>query len=295
MDGTLTVTAMLSRTILRLSDRMRGAWLLVFALSAAIYFRVVSDLFRDWWRTPEFSYGFLVPAFSAYLIWERRARLVRIQCTPSWSGPPVVALGLLALILGTFAAEFFLSRLSLLIVLAGLILSCGGHPLLRELRSALAVLVLAIPIPTIVFNQITLPLQLFASGLASDLLPLIGAPVLQEGNVLVFPELQLEVAEACSGIRSIMSLLTLSAFYGYFLEHSTTRRVLLILSSIPIAITGNVLRLLGTGFCIRHWKPETAMGFFHEFSGWVTYIVSFACLFLFHRLLCLLAPKEVRT
>ena len=110
--------------------------------------------------------------------------------------------------------------------------------------------------------------------------------------MLVLPELRMEVAEACSGIRSLMSLLALSIFYGYFFDHATVRRVWLAFSSIPIAIAGNVFRLLGTGLCIRHWNPDRAMGFFHEFSGWVTYLVSFACMFVFHQILRLVLAER---
>jgi exosortase len=277
---------------LRMKTGLATTWMLVLALTSVIYVRVVCDLVRHWWSVPDFSYGFLVPPFAGYLVWVKRKRLMSFPFAPSWNGPVLVALGLAALLLGTFASELFLSRFSLLLVVAGLVASYGGCRLLIELRWVLAVLLLAIPLPAIVFNQVTFPLQLFASGVASELLPMIGVPVLREGNVLVLPELRLEVAEACSGIRSLMSLLALSIFYGYFFEHSMIRRALLALSSIPIAITGNVLRLLGTGFCVRHWNPDRAMGFFHEFSGWVTYLVSFACMFVFHQVLRLLLPER---
>jgi exosortase len=164
---------------------------------------------------------------------------------------------------------------------------------LRELRFSLLVLLLAIPLPAIIYNQVTFPLQILASKTASDLLPLFGVPVLREGNVIVLPMMRLEVAEACSGIRSLVSLFTLAIFYGYFLEKSVLRRTILALSSIPIAIGANAVRILGTGLCVQYWDPDKAMGFFHEFSGWVVFVVSLSCLFAVHKAMSLFKPKRV--
>jgi exosortase len=256
---------------------------LIVVLIGAIYYRVLAKLVLDWWQIPDFSHGFLVPIFAAYLVWVERKTLQETKIAPTWSGVAVIALGLLVLLLGVYGAELFLSRVSLVILLAGLVLCFGGWELLKELRFVLLVLLLAIPIPAIIFNEITLPLQTLASKLSSALLPLFGVPVLREGNVIQLPAMQLEVAEACSGIRSLVSLFTLSVFYGYFLEKSVLRRIVLALASIPIAIGANAVRILGTGLCVQYWDPEKALGFFHEFSGWVMFLVSLFCLFLVHR------------
>jgi len=264
---------------------------MIFLLVAAVYYQVLGKLVTDWWQIPDFSHGFLVPVFAAYLVWEKRDALLATKIAPTWGGIAVMALGLAVLLLGVYGSELFLSRVSLVIVLAGLVLCFGGRQLLKELRFTLLVLLLAIPIPAIVFNQITFPLQLLASTLASDLLPLFGVPVLREGNVIVLPAMKLEVAEACSGIRSLMSLFTLAVFYGYFLEKSALRRVALVLASIPIAIAANALRILGTGLCVQYWDPDKALGFFHEFSGWVIFLVSLACLYLVHRAMLLFPAK----
>jgi exosortase len=244
---------------------------------------VLFKLATDWWQIPDFSHGFLVPFFSAYLVWERRRALLATRLAPTWSGIVLTGVALMVLVLGVYGSELFLSRVSLPMLLAGLALGFGGWELLREVRFALLVLLLAIPIPAILFNQITFPLQIFASKLASDLLPLFGVPVLREGNVIQLPAMSLEVAEACSGIRSLMSLFTLSVFYGYFIEKSVWRRVTLALASIPIAIAANAVRILGTGLCVQYWDPDKALGFFHEFSGWVIFLVSLACLYIVHR------------
>jgi exosortase len=270
------------------------AWgsVLIVALIAAVYYRVLAKLVTDWWQIPDFSHGFLVPIFAAYLVWAKRKTLRETKIAPTWSGIAVVAFGLLVLILGVYGAELFLSRVSLVILLAGLVLCFGGWQLLKELQFALLVLLLAIPIPSIFFNEITLPLQILASKLASALLPLFGVPVLREGNVIELPAMKLEVAEACSGIRSLMSLFTLSIFYGYFLERTFLRRTILALASIPIAIAANAVRILGTGLCVQYWDPDKALGFFHEFSGWVMFLVSLLCLFIVHRIMRLLTIRK---
>ena len=275
-------------------QRADFAWasLIIGVLVAAVYYHVLAKLVADWWQIPDFSHGFLVPVFAAYMVWVKRKTLLATKIAPTWSGIAVVILGLVVLLLGAYGAELFLSRVSLVILLTGLILSFGGWHLLKELRFALLVLLLAIPIPAIIFNEITLPLQTLAAKLASALLPLFGVPVLREGNVIELPAMKLEVAEACSGIRSLMSLLTFSIFYGYFLERSALRRTVLALASIPIAIAANAVRILGTGLCVQYWDPEKALGFFHEFSGWVMFLVSLGCLFIVHRTMGLFPTKR---
>ena len=271
-----------------------GIWgaMLVGVLLSALYFRVLGRLVTEWWHDPDTSHGFLVPPFAAYLAWTNRARIRAVKIQPSWAGVAVIAFGLAMLVLGEYGAELFVSRVSLVIVMAGLTLCFGGPHVLRELRFSLLVLLLAIPLPAIIYNQVTFPLQILASKTASDLLPLFGVPVLREGNVIVLPMMRLEVAEACSGIRSLISLFTLAIFYGYFLEKSVLRRTLLALSSIPIAIGANAVRILGTGLCVQYWDPDKAMGFFHEFSGFVVFLVSLGCLFGVHKALTLFSPKR---
>jgi len=277
-------------TARRVSFAWRAA--LVCGLLILIYFQVVAKLVSDWWNIPDFSHGFLVPIFAGYLVWVRREELRKTRRDPSWGGVVLVAFALFTLMVGIYGAELFLSRFSIVLLLAGLALAFGGPQVLRELRFPILVLLLAIPIPAIIFTQITLPLQSLASELASALLPIFGVPVLREGNIIQLPSMTLEVAEACSGIRSLMSLLTVAVFYGYFFETVPWRRVLLALSSIPIAIAANALRILGTGLCVHYWNPDKAVGFFHEFSGWVMFLVSLMCLFLLHRLLNLIPARR---
>ena len=290
VEGTQAVEIHKKPWSARKTDLVWGS-VLIGALIAAIYYRVLAKLILDWWQIPDFSHGFLVPIFAGYMVWVKRKALQETKIAPAWSGIFVVALGLVVLILGVYGAELFLSRVSLVILFGGLVLCFGGWELLKELRFVLLVLLLAIPIPAIIFNQITIPLQTLASKLGSMLLPIFGVPVLREGNVIELPAMKLEVAEACSGIRSLMSLFTLSVFYGYFLEKTLLRRTILALASIPIAIAANAVRILGTGLCVQYWDPEKAMGFFHEFSGWVMFLISLGCLFIVHRIMQLFPAK----
>jgi exosortase len=246
----------------------------------------------DWYTNPDFSHGFLVAPFAAFLLWDKRKVLRNTPVQQSWGGIWLVLAAILMLFLGVYGAELFLSRISLVMLLGGIVWTLFGRAILREVRFAILVLLLAIPIPAVIFNQITFPLQLLASRMASALLPLFGVPVLRDGNIIQLPSLQLEVAEACSGIRSLMSLFAVAIFYGYFLERSTWRRTLLALASIPIAVIANAARIVGTGLCVQYWNPDKAVGFFHEFSGWLMFIISLTCLYLIHSLMRLVPTRR---
>jgi exosortase len=254
----------------------------IAALLLWVYHATLAHLVGQWWNDPNFSHGFFVPLFSAFVVWQERPRLASLTQRPSWWGLPVLGFGLCVLIVGQMGAELFLSRLSMLIVLAGLIVLFLGWNFMRALLFPWAFLLLMIPIPAIVFNQITFPLQLLASKVASTTLPWMGVPVLREGNVIILPAMALEVAEACSGIRSLMSLATLAVIYGYLMERRVAVRTVLALASIPIAVAANSLRIVGTGLLVQYWDPEKAQGFFHEFSGWLIFVISLVLLYLLH-------------
>jgi exosortase len=271
-----------------------GPLLLVGVLLVLLYHGVALKLVTDWYELPDFSHGFLIPFFAAFLLWDKRHELQNTAIAPSWAGAWMVALGLFVLLLGIFGADLFLQRTSFVLLTAGLVWTLLGREMLGRVKFVLFVLLLAIPLPTILFNQITFPLQILASKLASALLPLAGVPVLREGNVIQLPAMQLEVAEACSGIRSLMSLFTVAVIYGYFLEHKNWRRVVLALASVPIAVAANGARIFGTGLCVQYWDPEKAMGFFHEFSGWLMFLVSLSCLYLVHLAMRLMAGEGRR-
>jgi exosortase len=257
-----------------------------------LYIPTLTHLIAQWWNDPNFSHGFFVPLFSAFVIWQERSRLTSLTLRPSWWGLLFLGFGLCVLIVGLMGAELFLSRLSFLIVLASLIVLFLGWSFFRALLFPWAFLLLMIPIPAIVFNQITFPLQLFASKVASTTLPWMGVPVLREGNVIILPAMALEVAEACSGIRSLMSLATLAVIYGYLMERKVAMRVLLAVASVPIAVAANSFRIVGTGLLVQYWDPEKAQGFFHEFSGWLIFVVSLVMLYLLHRIVRILWHQE---
>jgi exosortase len=226
------------------------------------------------------------------LLWDHRQAYRSTPIAPNWAGMILVVLGLFALLLGRLGADLFFQRTSFVLLVAGIVWTLLGRPMLSKTKFVFFVILLAIPLPTLVLNQITFPLQLLASRFASDLLRVVGVPVLQDGNIIQLPALPLEVAEACSGIRSLMSLFTVAVIYGYFLEKATWRRVVLALSAVPIAVTANVARIFGTGLCVQYWDPVKAMGFFHDFSGWLIFLVSLSCLYLVHLAMRALAGKE---
>ena len=256
-----------------------------------LYAPVLSHLVGQWSRDPNYSHGFSVPAFSLYLLWQEWGHLQKLPLQPSWSGLLPLGLAVAVLMAGVLGAELFLSRSSFLIAMAGLVVLLYGWNHLRVALFPWLFLLFMIPIPTIVFNQITFPLQLLASKTAAVTLPLLGVPVLREGNVIQLPAMALEVAEACSGIRSLMSLATLAVIYGYLLEPRKAIRVALALASIPIAVVANSLRIVGTGLLVQYWDPEKAEGFFHAFSGWLIFVVSLLLLYLLHRGLQMIWPK----
>jgi exosortase len=272
-----------------------GPVLLLSSLLVVLYYRIAIKLVTDWYELPDFSHGFLIPFFAAFLLWDKRHDLRRTPIAPSWAGVSLVLLGLFVLLLGVFGADLFVQRTSFILLTTGLVWTLLGKAMLGKVKFVFFVLLLAVPLPAVLFNQITFPLQLLASRFASDLLPMAGVPVLQEGNIIQLPAMPLEVAEACSGIRSLMSLFTVAVIYGYFLEKLTWKRVVLALSSIPIAVAANVARIFGTGLCVQYWDPDKALGFFHEFSGWLMFLVSLSCLYLVHLDMRVLAPEGRRT
>lgn len=257
-----------------------------------LYWSTLVGLVSQWWHDPNFTHGFLVPLFSAYVLWQDRDRLERIAPRPSWTGLFFIAFGLSLLMLGQLGAELFLARFSILLLLAGTIVFFLGWNYFREVIFPWAFLILMIPIPTIIFNQITFPLQLLASKVAAAVLPLFGVPIFREGNVIHLPVGKpLEVAEACSGIRSLMSLGALAIIYGYLMERRIWVRVVLALASVPVAIVANSGRIVGTGLLVRYWDPDKAEAV-HPYWGWIVFVVSLLLLYALHSLIRVLFREE---
>jgi exosortase len=255
------------------------------ALLLLLYASVLKHLVLQWWSDPDYSHGFLVPLFSGYVLWRQRDRWMQCETRPSNLGL-LVMLGAIGLfLLGSLGADLFTSRFSLVVLLAGMILFLAGRKLLRSVFFPLSFLIFMIPLPTIVFNQITFPLQLLASRFAAFWLDLVHVPVLRDGNVLVLSNYSLEVMEACSGIRSLITLISLAVVYVYFLEPRRWAQIVMVSLIAPIAIVSNAVRIMGAGMMAHRFGPAAAEGFLHEFSGWVIFLVALLLLFALHWIL----------
>jgi exosortase len=281
------------------SYRNLGALLLLIAW---LYASILARLALQWvgpHSDPNFQHGIFVPIFALFVLWQDRKKLKAITSAPSWTGLPLVVLSLLVLVLGVRGADIFLPRVSLLILLAGLIILFRGWTFFRAVLFPWAFLILMIPIPALILNRVTFPLQLLAAKLSTSLLELVGVAVHREGNIIWLASGPLDVAEACSGIRSLLTLVTLAIIYGYLMETRKWVRVVLALSAVPIAVAANSFRVFVTGLLVRYWDPEKAMGFFHTFEGWLVFVVALIMLFALHRLICLIwksspaAPRNV--
>jgi exosortase len=267
-----------------------AAAILAFALC---YWNVLTKLVHDWAHDDNYSHGFLIVPLALYFAWERRARLAAVAYQPNWVGLVLVIGSLGMLVAGTLGAELFVSRVSIIFLIAGTVLFTAGFDALRILVFPIAFLFLMVPPPAIIFNQIAFPLQLLASRFGEATLQALSIPVLREGNVITLANTSLEVAEACSGIRSLISLLTLGIVYGYFVDPRISVRTMIALSTIPIAIVANGIRVAGTGVAAHYYGNEAAEGFFHTFSGWIVFIVAFALLYLVATIIIKVAPSRI--
>jgi exosortase len=291
MSNSAEAAPLLSARENRLSNglpRWQAATLLL--LIAWIYSSILTRLFLQWVgpaHDPNFQHGIFVPLFALYVLWQNRAELQLIPAHPSWAGLPLIACSVVMLILGELGAEIFLSRTSLLILIAGLIILFRGWTFFRAVCFPWAFLFLMFPIPNLLLQHVTFPLQLLASQLSTSLLDFVGVPVLRQGNLIVLAAMPLDVAEACSGIRSLLTLVTLSIIYGYLMETRIWVRVALACCAVPIAVAANSVRIFGTGLLVQYWDPDKAEGFFHTFSGWLIFVVALVMLFAVHRIICL--------
>lgn len=276
------------------SDRKSLAiGLLLAAAFYGMYHDVIPKLVANWRDDGNYSHGFLIVPIALYLAWERRYRFFATEQQPAAAGLVVVLGSILVLITGILGSELFLTRISIIGTLAGAVLFLFGWRRLRVLAFPLAFLILMIPLPALIFNQIAFPLQLLASRAGEMTLQAAEIPVLREGNVLVLANTSLEVAEACSGIRSLISLLTLGIVFGYFTDPRGWVRTLIALSTVPIAILANGARVAGTGIAAHKFGAQAAEGFFHEFSGMVLFAVAFLMMLAVQWALVRLVPPPV--
>jgi exosortase len=251
------------------------------ALLVVAYFPTLKHLVEQWSTDEDVGHGFFVPLVAGYIAWQRRDQLMALAWKPAWWGVGIMLWGILQSYIGALGAELFLQRTALLITLVGLMLVLGGVDLVKALAFPLLLLPFMIPIPAVVYNQITFPLQLFASSTAEAVLGVIGIPVLRDGNVLELASQKLNVAEACSGIRSLLSLTFLSLVYAYFFDQRVWMRWALLIGTVPIAILANAGRVTVTGI-LSEQNPELAHGFFHSLEGWIIFLIAFVMLLGLH-------------
>jgi exosortase len=240
-----------------------------------LYWPVLVPMAWQWYADSNYSHGMIVPLLVAYFVWERRQRLLALAPGSSWIGFALLLMGIGALLIGHIGAELFLQRSSLLMVIAGLVWFVLGRKALQVCSFPIAFLIFMIPLPAIVLNAVAFPLQLFAAQVATTCLIALEIPVLREGNLIFLASSTLEVAEACSGIRSLLSLLALGTVYAYFTESVMWKRWVLVVAAVPVAIAANVFRVAGTGILAQYFGEDAAQGFYHEFSGWLVFVVAF--------------------
>ncbi|NLW81395.1 MAG: exosortase/archaeosortase family protein [Desulfovibrionales bacterium] len=232
-----------------------------------VYWPIVVPMVKQWARDENYSHGFLVPLISLYMAYLSRDKLLEAEVRPSNSGLVLIGLGLVMLLLGWLGTEYFTMRSSMVVIIAGAVLFTMGREIFKILSIPLAYLLLMVPIPYIVYDAAAFPLKLFVTKVSVLVMKALGVVVLQEGNILMFPNITLEVADACSGLRSIMSLLALGTAYAFVFFPRTRDRIILILSTLPIAVFTNCLRVIATGILAQYFGAAAAEGFFHEFAG----------------------------
>lgn len=249
-------------------------WAALLACVVLVYGKTLITLGRNWWSDDNYSHGLLVPFAIAFLIHQEYPRWKQIAHRPSGMGAVAIVFSQIVGLAGYLGAEFFLQRVSIAMLACGIVLFLWGWRQLREMALIVLLFLLAVPLPAIIFNQVALPLQLVASVVSEKTLNMLSIPVFREGNILILPNITLSVAEACSGIRSLMSLITLAVMIAYFLPARWLVRCLFVLSAVPVAIVANSMRVAGTGVLARHWGEAAAQGFFHSFSGWLIFVVA---------------------
>ena len=260
------------------------AWKMIWfgALLIGCYAPVLAGLVKQWATDPDMGHGFLVPCVAGYLAWRRRTDLQKVRHTPSYTGLGLIIWGGAQMILGSLAAQVFIARTAFLISVLGTVLFLGGTPTVRILQFPLFSLIFMIPVPATLYAQITLPLQILASTVAEAGLNWIGIPVLRDGNILELANQRISVVEACSGMRSLLSLAFVGVMYAYFFEHKFCMRAVLAVITVPVAIAANAARVTLTGV-LATYRPSLVQGTVHVLEGWGLFIAALAILVAFHR------------
>ncbi|MBU8932483.1 MAG: exosortase [candidate division Zixibacteria bacterium] len=250
-----------------------------------VYIPALIDLVNDWWNDPNYSHGFLIPIVSATLIWQKRDVLKTLPRTSDWRGLVLLALAMIMFVVANGAAEYFTLRFSFVMALLGLTLYLFGSQVIRTTWFAFFFLLFMIPLPYVIYYAATFPMQALATKVAVDTLNVLGMNAIRQGNIIHVTGHTLEVAEACSGIRSLVSLLALGAIYAYSSQKRFTAKTLLFLSTIPIAVVGNVFRVLVTSIIVVMVSGQITEEPFHSIMGLLVFVVAFTLLFLFGAIL----------
>ena len=259
-------------------QRYRLQLFFVLSLLAALYYRIVPDMVNDWLHDENYSHGFIVPIIAGYFLWQRWPDLKNKNVAPSNLGLVVIVWGLLQLLIAWFGTEYFTMRSSLIVLLAGMTLYLFGCEVLKGMALPLGYLIFMVPIPYIIYDMVAFPLKLFVTKVSVAFLKIVGVVVLREGNIIMFPTTTLEVADACSGIRSLISLLAIAVAYSFVMKTSNARRWIIVLSAVPIAVATNAMRVIITGILAQWWGAKAAEGFFHEFAGMVVFALAIVML-----------------
>jgi exosortase len=268
--------------------------LIFLTLLAALYAGILRDLAWQWWDDSNYTHGFLVPIFSGVLLWQRRKQLAALPAEGSWIGLPVLLLGIGALLLGDIGSENFLMRTSLIAILVGLVLFLLGSRVLRVVAFPLLFLIFMVPLPSTLFYAVALPLQTLAARNAAWTLETLGVPVLLDGNVIHLTKQSLGVAEACSGIRSLISLFSVSVGWAVLTLSGFWAMAIFVAAVVPITILANAGRVVVTGLIGQWLGFEYAQGFFHTFSSWLVFVFAFLCLLGVHRTIRLVQARRER-
>jgi exosortase len=256
---------------------------LIIGLVAALYVDVLADLASEWWTQPEASYGLLIPPFAFYVAYLRRNETLAIAPRPGAAGMVLLMLACSIFVIGKLASEFFLTRISFVVLLSGLVWTFWGFGRLRSLAFPLILLLTMVPPPAIIYNAAAAPLQLFASRIAASLAQLAGVSIYRDGNIIHLANTSLGVAEACSGLHSLSALIVASLLLGFLENGSLAGRITVLVLSVPLAIGVNVLRVTGTAI-LADYHTEFALGYYHAFSGWLVFVLGFGLLWLVAKL-----------
>lgn len=264
---------------------------IILVAFAILYRTTIANLIQDWITNDNYSHGFMVPFIAGYMIWHKKHQLGQAIIAPNNFGLLIIIFGMCIFIIGNIAAELFTMRTAVVVTIGGLCIYSFGMQVTTIIAVPIIYLMFMVPIPAIIWNKIAFPLQLLSAKFTSNVVQFIGISMLREGNILHLTNTSLEVVDACSGLRSLTSLLALSAAFAYIVSLSSISKWIMFLSAIPIAIAVNIIRLTTTAILATHFGPEVAQGFLHELSGIIIFLLAFI---LLYGLFILIKSIEIR-